>query len=197
MIHKDSSAIPAWAIAADKGPVANAFVRLGISHFGAAAQYIKELPYGRNADKTNLLTVFSDRKGTCSTKHALLRQLAIEHSQDNIRLMLGLFRMNAINTPAIAATLSRYGLDYIPEAHNYLLLDDGILDCTYSTSGARHFAADLLTEQQISPEQITAYKVQYQQAFLQQWLSDTGKNATFTPAEIWSVREQCIRDLSQ
>ena len=38
--------------------------------------YIKNLPYGRNSNRTDFSLVFTEHKGTCSSKHALLKQLA-------------------------------------------------------------------------------------------------------------------------
>jgi hypothetical protein len=60
-----------------EGPVSHAFLNRGISGFGQAMEWIKQLPYVRNPDKQNLLTVFSDGCGTCSTKHALIKLLEL------------------------------------------------------------------------------------------------------------------------
>jgi hypothetical protein len=102
------------------GIISNKFLSHHIYTFDEATKFVRQLPYGRNNDKTDLTTIFYDNCGTCSTKHAILKQLANENNFNDLKLILGLFRMNAINTPKISETLKKSKLVYIPEAHNYL-----------------------------------------------------------------------------
>ncbi|MEZ5016307.1 MAG: hypothetical protein R2800_04590 [Flavipsychrobacter sp.] len=176
-------------------PISNAFIQKGIYDYITAVQYIKELPYGRNRDKSNLINVLGDNRGTCSTKHALLSQLAIEHERTDISLMMGIFKMDKIYAPNIGAILKQYGLDYIPEAHNYLLFNDQRIDCTTKTSQAIDFEDKLIEEIQIEPYQITDYKVNYHKAFLKKWLEENS-HINLSNQELWSVREDCIKALS-
>ncbi len=44
--------------------------------------------------------------------------------------MLGIFKMNAENTPQITDILSKNQLNYIPEAHNYFKFQNEIFDFT-------------------------------------------------------------------
>lgn len=177
-------------------PVSAAFLQKGIYNFSNALHYVRHLPYGRNPDKTRLESVLEEGRGTCSTKHALLVQLAQAHHQDNVQLCMGIFRMNAQNTPRVAATLAAYNLDYIPEAHNYLLAEGVRVDCTHVHSRPEDFMADLLEESMILPEQITIHKIQYHRNYLQQWLQ-AHPEISYTLDALWSIREQCIKDLSQ
>ncbi|XZF14137.1 hypothetical protein ACTHGU_20355 [Chitinophagaceae bacterium MMS25-I14] len=177
------------------GPVSAAFRERNIYNFKDAAGFICMLPYGRNPDKTQLLTVFSDGCGTCSTKHALLKLLADENSKNEVQLILGIFKMSAENTPPVAETLKNAGLTYIPEAHNYMRINGTILDCTKRYSSAADFVGDLIIETEIAPAQITDFKVTYQKAFLSQWLLKHPE-IKLSPNELWTVREQCIADLS-
>lgn len=176
------------------GDVATAFLQQGIFTFRDAALFVKNLPYGRNSNKDDLTTVFSDGKGTCSTKHALLKLLADECGYPEIRLMLGIFRMNADNTPAVAATLAKHGLSYIPEAHNYLKYQDRIYDLTMPGRPLR-FENELLQESEMQPSAIGAAKVELHRKYLSEWLNNN-KHIAFTPDALWAIREQCIRDLS-
>ncbi len=177
------------------GIISNCFLHRGIISFAGAAAYINSLPYGRNADKEKLETVFTDNRGTCSTKHALLKQLAVENGFEDLQLILGIFRMNAANTPKIAGILKKYNLSYIPEAHNYLKYKGDILDFTFAGSSTFGAEDELLSETVIAPEQITAYKIARHQSFLKEWLEqETG--IPYTPGELWNIREACIAALS-
>ena len=55
------------------GEISKEFLSRNILTFSQAALFVSQLPYGRNQNKNNLLTVFTDNCGTCSTKHALLK----------------------------------------------------------------------------------------------------------------------------
>ncbi len=175
------------------GEVPALFRERGFTDFAGAAAYISRLPYRRNRDKTQPATVLAEHCGTCSTKHALLYALAAEHGRREVVLMLGIFKMKADSTPRISATLRRHGLDYIPEAHNYLRIHGEIAD--YTWPDAPDFSKDLLIEQEILPAQITDFKVDFHQAFLRSWLRENPA-VPYTPEALWVIREQCIRDLA-
>ena len=45
--------------------------RNGIKTWNELTKFIKNLPYGRNKNRTDFGLVLSEQKGTCSSKHAL------------------------------------------------------------------------------------------------------------------------------
>ena len=177
------------------GRISKEFVDRNILTFNQATLFVKELAYGRNADKNNLASVFADNCGTCSTKHALIKRLADENNFETVKLIVGLFRMNKINTPEISATLLQNNLEFIPEAHCYLKIEELILDLTKINSKPTDFLDDLIEEIEISPEQITEYKVNYHKNYLVTWL-DNNKQINLSLNDIWKIREQCIQDLA-
>lgn len=177
------------------GQISKEFIDRNILTFNQATLFVKELAYGRNADKNNLASVFTDNCGTCSTKHALLKKLADENNFETVKLIVGIFRMNKNNTPEISETLLQNNLDFIPEAHCYLKFEDQILDLTKINSNPKDFVDDLIEEIEILPEQITDYKVNYHKNYLVTWL-DNNKQINFSLNDIWNIREQCIEDLA-
>lgn len=178
-----------------EGKISESFISKGIYNFRDAVEFIQNLPYGRNANKNELVSLFDDNCGTCSTKHALLKQLAEENDFKEIRLIVGLFKMNEKNTPEVDKTLKTHELEYIPEAHCYLRYKNQILDYTKQSSSPDDFISDLLEEIEIEPHLITDYKVNYHQEYLKSWLTS---NAHIQKSldEIWKIREQCIQDLA-
>lgn len=175
--------------------ISQEFQKRNISDFQSAVKFVRHLPYGRNTNKQNPETLFADGCGTCSTKHALLKQLAIENNQGDIKLFIGLFKMNAINTPKVKSTLKQYQLDFIPEAHCYLKTGNDILDATKINSQAKDFVHDLIEETEILPEQITDFKVSHHKNYLQKWLNEN-RSINYSLGELWNIREQCIRNLA-
>jgi hypothetical protein len=177
------------------GTISNHFLANNISTFSEASQFVRKLAYGRNENKADLTTVFADNCGTCSTKHALLKQLAVENNFTELKLITGLFRMNSSYTPKISATLKRHNLDYIPEAHNYLKYGNQILDFTNKTSKPADFENELIEETEIQTDQIADFKINYHKQYLTNWL-EKQEALNLTLDELWKIREQCIADLS-
>lgn len=170
------------------------FMKLNIYNYTSALNYIRHLPYGRNLDKKKLETVLTDGCGTCSTKHALLKQLALENNWDDVKLFIGLFKMNATNTPETAITLEKAQLEYIPEAHCYLKVCGEIVDVTKPDSNPQDFLQDLIEEIEIQPDQIVEFKIEYHKAYLQNWLH-LNKDIKYSLDALWKIRERCIKDL--
>lgn len=177
------------------GKLSDVCLAYGLLTFKQLINFVWELPYGRNTNKNDLTTVFTDGCGTCGTKHALLKQVAIEQGVDGIRLMTGLFRMNGTNTPAVAKRLKENGLAFIPEAHCYLVYKGRRFDFTKAGSAAFDFEPYLIEEKELQPDQITDYKVHYQKNYLRTWLAKEA-GLHMDPDTLWNIREQCIQDLS-
>ena len=179
------------------GEISSAFINLGIRDFRSAARFVNGLPYGRNTSTADPMAVFVERRGTCSTKHALLRRLAIEQNL-GIELALGIYLMTARNTPGVGDTLARHGLNALPEAHCYLRLGDKRVDVTRVTEpSASKGISQFLHEEIISPDQIGEYKVSVHRRFLQQWMASLDPKISYTLNEIRCVREECIAALTQ
>lgn len=98
--------------------------------------------------------------------------------------------MDARNTPRIAPILEKYELKYIPEAHKYLRLHGYILDFTGLGMSEAKLARSLLTEIEITPDQIRDYKIDFHKEYLSKWLADEKLN--YSLPEIWRIREECI-----
>lgn len=179
-----------------KGEISEEFLKKSILTYDDASKYIQNLPYGRNLDKDNLKIVFTDNKGTCSTKHAVLKQLADENNNTDVKLILGIFKMNFTNTPKISKTLKKYNLDYIPEAHNYLKYGNTVFDFTGISNSASNFIDDLIYEIEIEPSEINQVKIQIHKNFLIDWLKENPA-INYSIEELWTIREQCIQDLSE
>ena len=172
------------------GEIGSRFIRLGLRDYHAAAGHVWRLPYGRNSERTNFALVLEEKRGTCSTKHALLAELAHEHAQP-VFLVLGIYEMDENNTPGVGAALQRYGLASVPEAHCYLLHESTSLDLTHD-SKYRLPAAEMLWEERIEPHQIGAHKMKVHRDFLKDWA--THRRLDFE--HVWRAREACIGALA-
>ncbi|MBW3518637.1 hypothetical protein [Flavobacterium sp. NKUCC04_CG] len=176
----------------NSGEISNEFLKLGIQDFTSACKFISLLPYKRNSNKENVLCVFEDSAGTCSTKHSTLRKLALENNKPEIKLILGIFKMDANYAPKIKKTLEVNYLNYIPEAHNYLKIGSDYFDFTNLNSSYSEVENLLLIETEIEFDEINHQKIQKHKEFLSNWIKDKPQ---FNLEQIWKIRESCITDL--
>jgi hypothetical protein len=164
-------------------------------NFETLIEKIKNIPYGRNANRYDFSLVLSENKGTCSSKHAFLKDFADKNEIKNVKLYIGIFKMNETNTPKLGDLLSNNKIEYIPEAHCYLKINQVPVDVTTVDSFYDKIKQDIVEEIEITPNQVSDFKVTYHKAFLKNWIKETNQNNTFE--EIWEIREQCISKLSQ
>jgi hypothetical protein len=180
-----------------EGAVTTAFLGVGIEELRSAAKYVSCLPYARNSRPEEPLIVLSEKCGTCSTKHALLRRLAMEQNLE-IALVLGIYEMAEQNTPGVGAVLRKYDLVSLPEAHCYLRAAGRRIDVTRSLDQAPSAAISrFLHEENIEPSQITDYKIALHKQFLSKWIAANSGPSGRSLADLWKIREECIDNLSR
>jgi hypothetical protein len=156
--------------------------------------FVKQIPYGRNANREDFSLVISENKGTCSSKHAYLKEFASKNNIPNVQLIMGIYKMTEANTN-IGTILTDHKIDYIPEAHCYLKIDGKTVDVTSQEADFNTIKNDLLEEIEIEPYQVADFKVNYHQDFIKNWLKET--NSKFSLDELWKIRETCIEQLSK
>jgi hypothetical protein len=176
------------------GPFTARFQAAGVRDFAGAARHLLTLPYGRITDREKFWLVLEEGRGTCTTKHALLAELAREQAID-VQLTLGIYEMHEGNTPGVGRVLGAHGLSHIPEAHCYLRHEGGRLDITGVPPGAAPIER-FLHEEPITVEQIGAYKIELHRRFLRDWIARTETVRGRSLDEIWRIREACIAALS-
>lgn len=178
------------------GPVSAAFVQAGLVDFRSAGRWVCSIPYGRNSDPSGRLVVLNEGYGTCSTKHALIRQLAIEQEL-NVALAVGVYEMTGRNTPGVGIVLEKYGLEALPEAHCYLRIGQKRVDLTRISDQSRpETSYSFLHEEDIEPRQIGIYKIDLHKRFMSSWMSRR-KTGEYNLDELWQIREECIASLSE
>ena len=192
--------IPNFLIQA-KAPLSEQCRTLGIIDFHGAVDYVFRLPYRRNSSKENLTLVFSEKCGVCSTKHAALAELALENDFKKLKLIVGIYQMNEKNTPGVGAVLEKNKLEFMPEAHTYLVFENEKIDITREVETEESPFVSLLPalptgrlEKEIQPNQIGDFKVKLHRDFLEKWILEN--EMEYSLDEIWRIREECIHALS-
>lgn len=176
------------------GPLSNSFSERDVYTFNDACEWVRALPYKRNSTKEDKFIVLKEACGTCSSKHELIKRLAEENKIDDCVLVLCMFKMSGYNTPKGKSVLDAYGLEYIPEAHTYIVLGGEVNDLTFSDEPELLYLEDILFTEEISADQIRGYKVKSHKAYLKKW--GEIKESPYTFEELWGIREECIGALS-
>ena len=176
-------------------PISKPCIEKQLRTFEDVCYYVQQLPYGRNSNRSDFSLVMNEGRGTCSTKHAFLSQIAIENSIQNVDLYIGIYQMNSQNTKGIRSVLNQFEIAFLPEAHTYLKIDGKTFDFTSVNSEGLKFKDSLMSEEKILPYQIRAHKIKRHQDFLKNWIEKN--NIAYSFEEIWNIREACIAKLSQ
>jgi hypothetical protein len=171
-------------------PLGREFAALGLCSYRDAARHVHSLPYGRNSDRSDWRLVLKEGRGTCSTKHALLADLARENLR-HVVLVLGVYDMDEGNTPGIGTVLERHGITCVPEAHCFLAHEGARVDLTREEGGAEQVES-FPHEEEIEPHQIGEYKVRAHREFVRRWAAERGLD----PELVWQAREECIAALA-
>jgi hypothetical protein len=66
-------------------PLMQLITSLGVENWEDLTAFLKQIPYGRNANRTDFSLVIKENKGTCSSKHAFLKQIADENKIENVK----------------------------------------------------------------------------------------------------------------
>jgi hypothetical protein len=174
-----------------RGPCSRDCLARGIGNLRGLGGALRELPYGRPADRSDFAAVLAAGRGTCSTKHAFLAATAGEQAVP-LLLTLGLYEMSEANTPGVGPVLAAAGLAVLPEAHCYVRWGGERIDVTRAAPPPQTPIA-FLYEETIRPDQIGDYKVAWHQRHLRAWLAERGVRDW---RAVWEIRERCIRALA-
>lgn len=174
-----------------EGKFSSLFRELEIYSFQDACKYIQALKYGRISDRSDFSLVLSEQKGTCSSKHALLTELALENGIEDLELICGIYLMNAETNPKITPILDKYHLTQIPECHVYFRYKNERYDFTGIGFDIKKVEPFIVREQRIEPNQSIEWKVKIHKNYIESWLKRKSE-ISFDFEQIWAIREEII-----
>ncbi|WP_299492859.1 hypothetical protein [uncultured Shewanella sp.] len=171
------------------GTLSDIFIGMGFESFHQICEWIWHLPYGRTHHSHQYMSVIEEQKGTCSTKHALLKALADELGIDVV-LTVGIYAMTEANTPGVGKVLEQFKQDFIPEAHCYLTYQNHRVDLTRFMLVTSEPITEFFVEKSITANELSTAKSTFHYTFLKNMF---GREKA---AKIWMIRERCIQALS-
>lgn len=165
-----------------------------IHDFEGACSFVQQLPYGRNANRTDLTLVLKEGKGNCSSKHGFLAKLAEENEHFEIELIAGIFLMSPETHPVLTDFFKDKPYTSLPEMHCYLRFEKQRYDLTSIENKMPLIETKIIREQRIEPHQVGDWKVKIHQEYIKAWLL-RNPQIEYTFEEIWKQREEIINIL--
>ena len=123
------------------GNISNHFLGCGIDHFLDACDYVHNLPYGYNSDRDDLMILFKEKMGSCTTKHAVIATLAAELELP-INKSVGIYPMTEAIDTGTEKILNKYDLPYVPMIHCFLEYRDHRVDLTEGNQNGKNQSVD-------------------------------------------------------
>ena len=134
-----------------KGIISEKFISLKIKNFWDACKYVHELPYGYNSTTDDILILFKEDYGSCTTKHAVIATLA-EELDIPVYKMVGIYAMNEDIVTGTNLILEKYHLPYLPMIHCFLIYDSYRVDLTKgNNNGKNHSLEEFLFTEKVIP----------------------------------------------
>lgn len=125
------------------GTISNHFLSCGINNFLDACDYVHQLPYGYNSDRDDLMILFKEKMGSCTTKHAVIATLAAELDLP-INKSIGIYPMTEALVTGTEKILNKYDLPYVPMIHCFLGYQDYRVDLTEGNQNGKNQSIDTL-----------------------------------------------------
>lgn len=125
----------------EAGPVTKKFLELGIESFHTACRYVQELPYGYNSNREDVMILFQENKGSCTTKHGVIATLAEEIGLP-VGKTVGIYALTEDIVTGADQILSKYALPYLPMIHCFLESGDRRVDLTEGNNNGKNKPLD-------------------------------------------------------
>ena len=123
------------------GAIGRIFTGLDIGTFHGACRWVQQLPYGYNSDRDDLMILFKEKMGSCTTKHAVIATLAAELALP-IHKKVGIYAMTDALVTGTQEILDRYRLPYLPMVHCFLSYQDHRVDLSEGNRNGKNGPID-------------------------------------------------------
>lgn len=133
-----------------KGIISEKLISLKINNFWDACSYVHGLPYGYNTTTDDILILYKEGYGSCTTKHAVIATLA-EELNIPVYKTVGIYAMNEEIVTGTKHILEKYHLPYLPMIHCFLIYDSYRVDLTECNENGKNRSIEefLFTEKVI------------------------------------------------
>jgi len=133
------------------GELSRKFLELGIKSFKRACEYVHNIEYGYNSNYDDKLISFKEKKGTCTSKHAVIAGLAEELNIPLYKHVCVYKFTEEISTGA-NEILKKYKIPYAPMIHCFLVYKNLSFDLTEGNCNGKNVPIDeFIYEEKVDP----------------------------------------------
>ncbi|MHA1984335.1 MAG: hypothetical protein ACW967_08265 [Candidatus Hodarchaeales archaeon] len=179
------------------GLMSEKFLELDIKSFTKACVYVHKTQYGYNSNYDDKLIFFKEKKGTCTTKHAVIGGLA-EELKIPLYKSVGIYKLTEEISEGVNELLEKYKVPYVPLVHCFLVFKQYRFDLTEgNNNGKKTSVNEFIHTEKVDPF-ITRKDeyILYKRILIEKILTSkemTGVNAR----TILKAREECINLLKK
>ena len=133
------------------GEISKKFLELNITSFKDACYYVHNLDYGYNTNYDDKMILFKEKKGTCTSKHAIIAGLAREL---NLALYkhVCVYKFTEEITTGVDEILKKYDIPYVPMTHCFLVYKQYRFDITEgNNNGKKKYIDEYITSERVDP----------------------------------------------
>jgi hypothetical protein len=107
--------------------------------------------YGYNTNRDDLMILFKENRGTCTTKHAVIATLSQEMHLPIVK-NVGIYAMTEEIVTGTNGILVKFNLPYVPMVHCFLVYGEYRVDLSEgNNNGKNRSIEDFLFTQQVEP----------------------------------------------
>jgi len=127
------------------------FLDLGIKTFRNACDYVHNVDYGYNTNHEDKMIFFKEKKGTCTTKHAVIASLAQELGIPLFKHIC-VYKFTEDITTGVNEILKKYEIPYVPMTHCFLVYENYRFDLTEGNhNGKKTHIDDCIHAERVDP----------------------------------------------
>ena len=127
------------------------FLELGIKTFKEACNYVHNVEYGYNTNYDDKFIFFKEKKGTCTSKHAVIAGLA-EELKIPLFKHVGVYKFTEEISTGTEGILKKYKIPYVPMIHCFLVYRNNKFDLTEGNcNGKNTTIEEFIHEERVDP----------------------------------------------
>lgn len=118
------------------GELSKKFIALGINTFRDACDYVHNIDYGYNSNYEDRMIFFKEKKGSCTSKHAVIAGLA-EELEIALYKYVCVYKFTEEITNGVQEILDKYQIPFIPMVHCFLVYKEFKFDLTEGNNNGK------------------------------------------------------------
>ena len=118
------------------GELSKKFLGLGIKTFKDACNYVHKIDYGYNTNYEDKMIFFKEKRGSCTSKHAVIAGLAQELKIPLYKHVC-VYKFTEEITTGVNKILNKYNIPYVPMVHCFLVYDIYKFDLTEGNNNGK------------------------------------------------------------